>query len=71
MKPVIIQEAVIAEWRGYAEKVLTGVTYQEAREYCEAHKWKTSLHGRECSLRIVREDEPLEDFPEVVKLSTI
>lgn len=69
MKPIIIQEAVIAEWNGYAEKVLDKVSYQEARKFCEDNHWRMTLHKKECFLKIVREDYQYNDFPAYLKVN--
>ena len=68
MKPIIIQEAVIAEANGCAEKVLDKVSYQEAREFCEKNHWRFELYGRECLLKIIHEDQEFKQFPAYLKL---
>ena len=69
MHPIIIQEAVVAEWNGYAEKVLDKVSYQEARQFCEDNHWRMMLHGRECFLKIIREDQQFNEFPAYIKVN--
>jgi len=64
MKTNIIGESVIAKCGEYAERVMSGLSYQEARAFCEKHSWKMVLSGRECSLEIVRDDEALKAFPQ-------
>ncbi len=68
MNPVIIGEAVIAEWHEYGEKVMTGLSYQEAKEFCVKNSWKMTLYGRECALRIGRDDEKLTPFTPLMKM---
>jgi len=64
MKANIIGESVIAKSGEYAERIHSGLSYQEARTFCEKHGWKMELNGRECSLEIVRDDEVLKAFPQ-------
>jgi len=71
MKPVLVQEAVVAEAMGCSEKVLDDVSYSEARAFCEEKKWKLKLHGIDCKLKIVRADEKLQEFPEQVKARSL
>ena len=69
MKPIIVQESVVAERMGYAETVLDNVPYQEARRFCEERGWRMPLYGRVCRLRIVRSDEEHEGFPAFMRLN--
>ena len=69
MQTINIGESVIAEFKGYAERIKTGLTYDEAKAICQENHWKMKLHGRECKLKIVRDNEPIKEMPEYLKLN--